>query len=485
MRLSILLVFLLCISTQIFSIDYVFTGPGDWEDDSLWSPSYPGLIINAGDNVTINGMCTVNSISSVRNDGSIVVEGEIIINGPAIFVNFLDATMNVNGSITINKTMYNQGMLTINGDMFITDLFLNFEDIQNNGTIHSNGGVMNSSGAIINSGTYIDNAGFFEQGTTSHEGVWEGTADHMNDDFIGNGGILSPNGSDAIGDYTFFSDVVGDVNLYLELSDVGDPGIDYDNIVCLNQAYVDNFGLEVSLIDGFNPQIGDSFILLTADSGIVGDLSDPMGNLPDLDAGLEWAYANDGNAISITVQSALAINLTLFEVEASDKGMELRWETCMEIDHDHFRIEKSKTGLHWNEIGRVEGSGQSYELIRYEFLDNQPFQGDNCYRLVAIDHHGQEDFSSVIHVTNRTLNSIRIWPSIFALSENKVMYVTGLIDGIYQVSIMNSIGQHWSREVYLEREYAELLLSQTLVSGYYFIQIQNETLLFTDRFYID
>jgi len=483
MKSGSLSLLLFLFSIKMFSTDYIFNGPGNWEDASLWTPSYPGLTILPDDTVTINGECTMTPISAINNEGHVEVVGELIVNGPAIYNNFIDATMTVEGQLIINKTMYNQGSLTINGEFYVEDIFINFNELYNNGTLYSSGAIMNNAGEFINTGTYIDNVGYFEQGITSHEGVWEGSAVHSNDEFIGNGGHLSPGGSDEIGIYTFSSDLNGAVNLYMELAGPNGAGTDYDLVVCQNEVNLNNFGLEVYFINGYNPGIGDSFQLLTG--GISGDIVNPYINLPALDTGLEWVYVNNGSSITISVQVTVAISLSSFDVEEVRDGNELRWQTEMEIDHDYFIIEKSVNETRWDEIGRVDGLGYSNSLSTYKFLDKEPSCYGNYYRLVSVDNQGFKEYSDVLHVVSQTLCKIKIWPKIVGASNQNIIHVENLKEGNYHISLMNSAGSLVKWESYLDSGNNVIPISQALTKGLYFIQIKNELISFTDSFYLD
>jgi hypothetical protein len=61
----------------------------------------------------------------------------------------------------------------------------------------------------------------------------------------------------------------------------------------------------------------------------------------------------------------------------------------MEVNNDHFTLERSSDGLHYIVIGTVPGKGDNNQPVNYSFTDQSPEQGSNCYRLIQTDRDGQ------------------------------------------------------------------------------------------------
>ena len=99
-----------------------------------------------------------------------------------------------------------------------------------------------------------------------------------------------------------------------------------------------------------------------------------------------------------TVESALPVELISFEGEAVDKEIALEWMTASEDNSSHFEIQRSKDGLNWISIGEEKAAGFSDTEQKYQFLDRQPFIGENYYRLLQVDIDGAQTFSRVILV---------------------------------------------------------------------------------------
>ena len=58
-------------------------------------------------------------------------------------------------------------------------------------------------------------------------------------------------------------------------------------------------------------------------------------------------------------------------------------------------IERSGDGKSFEEIGRVEGFGNSLELQKYAFYDDAPISDANYYRLAQYDFDGRLSYSDI------------------------------------------------------------------------------------------
>ena len=61
----------------------------------------------------------------------------------------------------------------------------------------------------------------------------------------------------------------------------------------------------------------------------------------------------------------------------------------MEVNNDHFTLERSGDGMHYTGIGTVPGKGDNNQPVNYSFTDHSPGQGSNFYRLTQTDRDGQ------------------------------------------------------------------------------------------------
>ncbi|MEL6944906.1 MAG: hypothetical protein AAFO82_19800, partial [Bacteroidota bacterium] len=97
----------------------------------------------------------------------------------------------------------------------------------------------------------------------------------------------------------------------------------------------------------------------------------------------------------ITSSCVLPVELIDFKAIAErGTGVWLKWATASEINSDVFLIEKSQDGNIFKEIGKLKAAGNSFKKLDYSYLDENPFEGNNYYRLKQVDLDGQYEYST-------------------------------------------------------------------------------------------
>ncbi|MFT3981343.1 MAG: hypothetical protein QM687_12785 [Ferruginibacter sp.] len=108
--------------------------------------------------------------------------------------------------------------------------------------------------------------------------------------------------------------------------------------------------------------------------------------------------------------SALPVQLNSFHATAAGKTVRLQWETALETDLQELVVERSANGIVFNAIGRL----QPRQLPSvYSFIDDQPLQGYNYYRIRLKENDGAEKFSSTERVIMNTAqeNALQVFPN--------------------------------------------------------------------------
>ncbi|MFM9051190.1 MAG: CUB domain-containing protein, partial [Bacteroidota bacterium] len=101
-----------------------------------------------------------------------------------------------------------------------------------------------------------------------------------------------------------------------------------------------------------------------------------------------------------TAQGGITLPVELIKFDGhNDKDHNvLQWTTASEINNDHFTVTRSSDGIHFEDIGTVQGAGNSTITRNYELLDKQPLPGINYYRLRQTDYDGMEELSDIIAI---------------------------------------------------------------------------------------
>jgi hypothetical protein len=130
-------------------------------------------------------------------------------------------------------------------------------------------------------------------------------------------------------------------------------------------------------------------------------------NWSDISTSLK--YPND--VISSFGGSALPVSLISFQGFVNDNSILLEWETAMEQGNLGFIIERKSSANDWNEIGFIDGNGDSYEVQHYLFVDQDTPRTDfQFYRLIQVDFDGQKQVHRTIKIkTDRPHESKLRW----------------------------------------------------------------------------
>ncbi len=170
--------------------------------------------------------------------------------------------------------------------------------------------------------------------------------------------------------------------------------------------------------------------------------------------------------------AALPIELITFTGESSENGVVLSWATAMEINNDYFTLERSFDNKTFETIAIIKGSGNTYDVTEYEFLDeNTTKSGLRYYKLRQTDYDGTSKTFNTIAIDLSSDEEIIITPNpandqIF-VSVNK----TGHSDAVLE--IYNAHGHR----VYVDAQFhnSQQVDVSHLPNGIYSVKIKQST----------
>ncbi|MBV6404156.1 MAG: T9SS type A sorting domain-containing protein [Flavobacteriales bacterium] len=151
-------------------------------------------------------------------------------------------------------------------------------------------------------------------------------------------------------------------------------------------------------LNGFSPIAGPDIRLLvdTDNDGVFADET-PIGPPTSIGGGI---YRFSGvtqlvdqrrftlGTINLT-STPLPVELITFEARTeAPAGIALSWSTATERGSARFDIQRSSDAVSWHVLGSVPGAGNSQERQDYTWMDHEPLQGANYYRLRQVDTDG-------------------------------------------------------------------------------------------------
>jgi len=202
-----------------------------------------------------------------------------------------------------------------------------------------------------------------------------------------------PGNFTIVGNYTASSTALHQVeiastNLYDRISIVTDPSFPSGNATLGGT-------LQVNLLNGFIPSLGDTFRIFSfaSSTGVFASSS-----LPALPSGSGWNIHYNPDNISLVVVNAAPLPLTFAGTRAyaKDDGIQVEWDTETEDNVKEFEVEKSTDGISFGKAGTVRaiGSGANH----YNWFDASPVNGNNFYRIRAVDIDGKFKYTSILAV---------------------------------------------------------------------------------------
>jgi hypothetical protein len=95
---------------------------------------------------------------------------------------------------------------------------------------------------------------------------------------------------------------------------------------------------------------------------------------------------------SIVACTTLPIDLIEFDARPWLDHVEVIWKTATEKGSDHFEVQRSADGRHYEAIGRLPAAGNSVDTRSYHLVDDAPLEGLSWYRLKQVDVDGTAQF---------------------------------------------------------------------------------------------
>lgn len=169
--------------------------------------------------------------------------------------------------------------------------------------------------------------------------------------------------------------------------------------------------------------------------------------------------------------SQLPVSLVAFGASKEADGIELNWITNSEINNQYFAIEKSIDAVFYQEIGLVNGAGNSNTVQNYTFLDQQEITGQVYYRLRQVDYDGTINYSQAIVI--ETSSALPQFNQVNG-SETSINLILTTVSTSSVLTINDITGKEVKRINLSNSGAHQLSLSRTqLASGVYMITLSD------------
>ena len=169
------------------------------------------------------------------------------------------------------------------------------------------------------------------------------------------------------------------------------------------------------------------------------------------------------------------VELTSFTALAKGKEIILNWSTATEINNHGFEIQRSISGKEFLIVGFIDGYGTTSEQHNYSYTDKNLDNGKYFYRLKQVDFDGSYEYSNVVDVELRALNSYILeqnYPNPFNPATTIRFSVPEKSN--VNLTVLNSIGEQVALILNENKEpgfYQVEFNAANLSSGVYFYQL--------------
>ena len=176
--------------------------------------------------------------------------------------------------------------------------------------------------------------------------------------------------------------------------------------------------------------------------------------------------------------------LTLVEQGANCYGnyIEMTWATGSETDNDYFIIERSANGVDYFPQGIVQGAGNSSQIVKYLFIDNNPLKGTSYYRLKMVDYNGIAEYGMPVKVTCG--ESTPDFGNLVIYSEpgsnDLIISFDGVVGQTYHIGLYDGAGRLMDKRKIIYNYEETIRISKAgLRKGIYYVKLQSDNEVIT------
>ncbi len=143
----------------------------------------------------------------------------------------------------------------------------------------------------------------------------------------------------------------------------------------------------------------------------------------------------------ISASGAMPVRLLRYEAIERNGEVNLQWETASELNNHSFIIERSSNALSYQELGRIRG--RSANGARYSYIDREPQEGENFYRLSQRDEDGRLTLLGIrsVKIKSKSREIQLILPSDLTGNSNGKIRIQSGRQTEVQISIFDNTGK--------------------------------------------
>ncbi len=112
------------------------------------------------------------------------------------------------------------------------------------------------------------------------------------------------------------------------------------------------------------------------------------------------------------------IKLVYFKADLRGGAVTFSWATDAEVNNNFFTIQRSLDGIHFTDLYKQPGAGNSTSRIYYADMDENPTEGYSYYRLKDTDYDGRSGYSEIKTVKYKYNGNTDMDPAVISVTPN-------------------------------------------------------------------
>jgi hypothetical protein len=190
-----------------------------------------------------------------------------------------------------------------------------------------------------------------------------------------------------------------------------------------------------------------------------------------------------------SLQNPLPIELLSFEAIANSNHVDLKWSTASETNNSHFIVERSSNGKSWKEVVKVNGAGNSSQLLEYFEVDQKPLKGISYYRLKQVDFNGAYTYSRIVPVyfiaSTSGSEGIVVYPNPVYREQKNINIQLNEFEGKEVLVVLRDLnGKEFYSKLMITESNNQIIgipIDNTLAKGVYLITATSENKLYSKK----
>ena len=136
----------------------------------------------------------------------------------------------------------------------------------------------------------------------------------------------------------------------------------------------------------------------------------------------------------------LPVTITSIKAWKQNKDIAVEWKVENQLNIREYIIEKSTDGRHFSPVGTQVASGNPTGTMAYNFVDEQPFTGNNYYRIRCNSNSGFIQYSKIVLVNTDKNQSVIVYPNP-VVNGTISLQMNEMPTGKYAYNLLNETGQ--------------------------------------------